>query len=79
MRSTFLASATVLLIAVATPTLAAVKHHGPTSPTPSFDTCEALSVERGTSPLQGGNSSNPYVQYNAFMKQCLDGKIPLSK
>jgi hypothetical protein len=59
------------------PALSAVKHHAST-PTPSFDTCEALSVERGVSPLQGGNASNPYAQYNAFMKQCLAGQIPLS-
>jgi len=64
----------VLLV---TPALAAAKHHVST-PTPSFDTCEALSVERGVSPLQGGNSSNPYAQYNAFMKQCIAGQIPLS-
>jgi hypothetical protein len=59
------------------PALAAVKHHAAT-PTPSFDTCEALSVERGVSPLQGGNSSNPYAQYNTFIKQCLAGQIPVS-
>jgi len=59
------------------PALSAVKHHA-SPPTPSFDTCEALSVERGVSPLQGGNSTNPYAQYNAFMKQCLAGQIPLS-
>ena len=46
--------------------------------TPSFDTCEALSVERGAGPQQGGNTVNPYIQYNAFMRACLDGKIPLS-
>jgi len=59
------------------PALSAEKHHSAT-PTPSYDTCEALSVERGVSPLQGGNSSNPYAQYNAFMKQCLAGQIPPS-
>jgi hypothetical protein len=59
------------------PALAVAKHHVST-PAPSFDTCEALSVERGGSPLQGGNSSNPYAQYNAFIKQCLAGQIPLS-
>jgi hypothetical protein len=59
------------------PALSAVKHPVST-PTPSFDTCGALSVERGVSPLQGGNSSNPYAQYDAFMRACLEGKIPLS-
>jgi hypothetical protein len=59
------------------PALSAVKHHAST-PTPTFDTCEALSVERGVSPLQGGNSANPYAQYDAFMRACLEGKIPVS-
>ncbi len=59
------------------PALSAVKHHAST-PTPSFDTCEALSIERGAGPQQGGNASNPYIQYNAFMRACLEGKIPLS-
>jgi hypothetical protein len=59
------------------PALSAVKHHAST-PTPSFDTCEALSVERGVSPLQGGNSANPYAQYDAFVRACLQGKISLS-
>ncbi len=59
------------------PALSAVKHHAST-PAPSFDTCEALSVERGVSPLQGGNSANPYAQYSAFVRECLQGKIPLS-
>jgi hypothetical protein len=40
-----------------------------------FDTCLALSVERGAAPGQG-NSSNPGAQHNAFMRQCLEGKIP---
>jgi hypothetical protein len=62
---------------IVSPVFAAAKHPVST-PTPGFDACEALSVERGVSPLQGGNSSNPYAQYNAFMKQCLAGQIPLS-
>jgi hypothetical protein len=62
---------------LASPALSAVKHHS-SIPTPSFDTCEALSVERGAGPQQGGNTVNPYIQYNAFMRACLEGKIPLS-
>jgi len=46
-------------------------------PAPSFDTCLALSFERGPSPGQGGHSTNPYAHYNAFMRDCLEGKIPL--
>jgi hypothetical protein len=67
----------VALLASPALSASAVKHHAST-PTPSFDACEALSVERGVSPLQGGNASNPYAQYNAFMKQCLAGQIPLA-
>jgi hypothetical protein len=59
------------------PALSAEKQRA-SSPTPSFDTCEAQSVERGVSVLQGGNSANPYAQYDAFMRACLSGKIPLS-
>ncbi len=66
-----------VVASLVSPALSEVKHHASTA-TPSFDTCEALSVERGVSPLQGGNSSNPYAQYNAFMRACLEGKIPLS-
>jgi hypothetical protein len=77
MRLTPIAIAVALL--VATPAFAAVKHPRSKSPPPNFDTCEALSVERGVSVLQGGNSRNPYVQYNSFMKQCLAGQIPLSR
>ena len=50
-----------------------------TPPAPSFDTCLALSYERGPSPTQGGHATNPYAHYNAFMRECLGGKIPLSK
>jgi hypothetical protein len=60
------------------PALAAVKHLPRTSQAPSFETCQALSYERGASPGQGGNASNPYAQYNAFMRECLAGKIPFS-
>lgn len=77
MRLTSIAIAVALL--VATPAFAVVKHPRSKPAPPSFDACEALSVERGTSVLQGGNASNPYVQYNNFMKQCLAGQIPLSK
>jgi len=59
------------------PALAAPKYHASTS-TLSFDACEALAVERGAAPQQGGNTTNPYAQYNAFMKQCLAGQIPFS-
>jgi len=88
MRATFLAIATVTVVAATAPTSAAKRHHHPAptfgsvrqdQPTPSFDTCEALSVERGAASQQGGNSSNPYAQYNAFMRACREGKIPLGE
>jgi hypothetical protein len=34
-----------------------------------------MSVQRGAIAGQG-SGSNPYTQHNAFMKQCLEGKIP---
>jgi len=46
-------------------------------PAPSFDTCLALSYERGPSPTQGGHATNPYAHHNTFMRECLGGKIPL--
>ena len=61
-------------LATASGALAATK-----PPAPSFDTCQALSYERGLSPRQGGHSTNPYAHYNTFMRECLEGKIPLYK
>jgi hypothetical protein len=75
MRAIFLAMAATMVVAATTPTIAAARHH---QATPSFDTCEALSVERGAAPGQGG-SPNPDAQHNAFMQQCLAGEIPLGK
>jgi len=70
MRSAFLANAvTTSIVAATTPTFAVARHH---HPTPSFDTCEALSVERGAAPGQG-SGVNPDTQHNAFMRQCLAG------
>jgi hypothetical protein len=71
MHSTFIALATALVVGVATPTLAAVRHYNPTL---SYNTSEALAVGRGSMPGQG-SGSNPYTQYNAFMRRCLAGEI----
>jgi hypothetical protein len=65
--------AAALAATIATPTLAAVRYHGLT---PDYVTCEALAVERGAAPGQG-NSGNPDAQHHAFVRQCLEGKIPL--
>jgi hypothetical protein len=87
MRSTFLVVA--ILIGVATPALAAGKHHHAKYPaalaagkhdyakysTPSYDVCEALAVARGVPPGQG-STRNPDDQHNAFVRECLAGKIP---
>jgi hypothetical protein len=48
-----------------------------TKATPSWDTCYSLSVERGAAPGRGGGT-NAERQHNAFMDQCLAGKIPLT-
>ena len=76
MRSTFIAiatAATAMVVGIATlPALAAVRHY---NPTPSYNTCEALAIERGAVPGQG-SGSNPYTQHNAFMRRCLAGEIP---
>src|ERR1700732_292665 len=42
--------------------------------TPGFDTCYALSVERGSGPDKGGGTKE-HSQHNAFMEQCMAGKI----
>jgi len=83
MRTTFLALAAALLVA-ATPTLAAAKHHARTfgksdyarAAAPSYDACEALSLQRGEPPGQG-SARNPDDHHNLFIKDCLAGKIPL--
>jgi hypothetical protein len=93
MRSAFLAFAAIAVVITATPTLALARHH-PTPafasarqnqpaatqnlPTPSYDTCGALSIERGVPPGEG-NSGNPEAQHKAFIRQCLAGEIPLRK
>jgi len=79
MRSTSVTIATVLVVGFATPALAAARHHNlaPShDATPSYDACAALSVKRGAVPGEG-NSGNPDALYHAFIRQCLDGKIPL--
>jgi hypothetical protein len=75
MRAILIAIAATTVIAATTPMFAAERHP---HPTPSFDACEALSVERGAAPGQG-NALNPDAEHNAFMQQCLSGEIPLEK
>jgi hypothetical protein len=72
MRSTFLAIALTLVVGAATTALAQQRQQ---NARPSYDTCEALSIQRGAAPGQGGGT-NAEAQHAAFMKQCLDGKIP---
>jgi hypothetical protein len=94
MRSTFVAIVAMTVVAATHPTFAAARHHHSTptfasakhsqptasqnQPTPSYDSCGALSVERGAAPGQG-NSSNPDALNKAFMRQCLAGQIPLGR
>ena len=73
MRSTFGTVVVVLVVGAAIPALAAVRQN---NPAPSYNSCEALSLERGAGPGHG-NSGNPEGQHTAFMRQCLQGKIPL--
>jgi hypothetical protein len=89
MRSTFLAVAAALLVGVVTPAFAAGKHHHAKYPSvlavgkhdyakyskPSYMDCEALAVRRGVPPGQG-STRNPDDQHNAFVRECLAGKIP---
>jgi hypothetical protein len=42
--------------------------------TPGFDTCFALSVARGSGPNKGGGTKE-HSQHDAFMEQCMAGKI----
>jgi hypothetical protein len=83
MRTIFITSVAVLLAAAMTPALAAGKHRANVfghndyaqAPTPSYDACEALAVARGVPPGQG-SEKNPDDHHNAFIKACLEGKIP---
>jgi hypothetical protein len=94
MRSTLVAIAVTMVVAATNATFAAARHHHPpptfasakqnqptasnNQPKPSYDSCEALSVERGAAPGRG-NSANPDALYRAFMQQCLAGQIPGAK
>jgi hypothetical protein len=71
MRSTFLAIAVSLLAGVAAPALAATKQ----APAPTWESCEALAVERAQVPSQMTATAMD-GQFNSFMKTCLAGKIP---
>ena len=65
-----------IVAALATPGVA-VPAFARINQTPTWDTCYALAVERGSGPGMGA-TSNPMKQYEVFMKECLAGKIPLS-
>jgi len=73
MRAIFIAIAATMVVAATTPTFAVTRYY---QPSPSWDTCEALSVERGAPPGQG-SGLNPDTQHKAFMRQCLAGEIRL--
>lgn len=45
--------------------------------TAGFDTCFALSVERGSGPNKGGTTKEE-AQHRGFMADCMAGKIPLN-
>jgi hypothetical protein len=71
MRSTF-ALAVSLLIGSPAATLAAAKHP---APTPTYEACQALAVERALPPNQGPSTTFD-APYKLFMRECLAGKIP---
>lgn len=65
-----------IVAALATPGVA-IPAFARNNQTPTWDTCYALAVERGSGPGMGA-TSNPMKQYQVFMNECLAGKIPLS-
>ena len=67
---------TSLLAALATSGIA-IPAFAQTNQNPTWDTCYNLAVERGAGPAKGG-SDKVYSQNNAFMEQCMAGKIPVS-
>ena|SRR5215471_177974 len=67
---------TSLLAALATSGIA-IPAFAQTNQNATWDTCYNLAVERGAGPAKGG-SDKVYSQNNAFMAQCMAGKIPLS-
>ncbi|HMA72271.1 MAG TPA: hypothetical protein VKP67_12395 [Xanthobacteraceae bacterium] len=73
MRSTFPAIVAVLMVGVATAALAQETRQ--TTQKPSYQTCEALALQRGAGHSQG-SSRNPEDTHAAFMRQCQAGEIP---
>lgn len=64
---------TAIVAALATPSVAASRAK---QPLPTWDTCFALAVERGSGPNRGGSEKN-MSQYTRFMDECQSGKIPV--
>ena len=64
-----------ILAALATPGVA-IQAFARDNQTATWDACYALAVERGSGPNKGGGDK-VLSQYNAFMDQCMGGKIPL--
>jgi hypothetical protein len=65
-----------VLAALAAPGVAIPAFAKDNNPTPAWDTCFALAIERGSGPHHGGGSKE-LSQHKAFMNQCMAGKIPL--
>jgi hypothetical protein len=70
------AAITAILTALATSGVA-IPASARDNHTPTWDTCFTLAVERGSGPNKGGGDK-VLSQYNAFMNQCLAGKIPFN-
>jgi hypothetical protein len=75
MRSTFLVVSATLLVSGVAPALAAPKNN--TAAKPTFETCEALAVERALYPNQGPSTTQD-SPFNSFIRACLAGKIPFA-
>jgi hypothetical protein len=65
-----------VLIAIATSGIS-VSAFAKDNQSPEFDACFTLAVERGSGPNKGGGTKE-HSQHNAFMEQCMTGKIPLN-
>jgi hypothetical protein len=72
MRMTTLAIAGALMACVAVPAMAAAK---PGSWTPTYNTCEALAMNRGITVNERRGSEAGPSAYRQFMVSCLSGKV----
>jgi hypothetical protein len=63
--------AAVAITSIAVPAFAQTKASA------GWDTCYSAALERGSGPNRGGGTKE-HSQHNAFMDQCMAGKVPLT-